>query len=98
VYDIQAQSMQATPTAFASFALAAAAQAHGVNPSLVVLAGVTTDRPEDTAANMFASASAVLGMAPPNDIVGFWLNSQSGVAAEITMSVDFLTMLQGAGY
>jgi hypothetical protein len=101
VYDIQAQGLQDTPDAYAGFALAAAAQAHQADggAAMIVIAGVTTDRgAEDTPANMFESAIAVLGKAAPGDVVGFWLNSMTSPSSEITTSTEFLAMLQDAGY
>ena len=98
VYDIQAQSLQLNTLQYSTFARSAAAQAHAINVDLLVLAGVTTDRAGDTADNMFSSANAVLGLLPPENIAGFWLNSTASDAAQIGIATNFLQQLRAAGY
>jgi hypothetical protein len=98
VFDIQAQSLQTTTTAWTTLVQNAATQARAANSGLIIVAGLTTDRAGDTAGNLYAAATSVVSLSMPTLVTGFWLNSMASSAAGITSAMDFLTQLQAAGF
>jgi hypothetical protein len=98
VFDIQAQSLQTTTTAWTTLVQNAATQARVANPGLIIVAGLTTDRTGDTAANLYAAATSVVSLSMPTLVTGFWLNSMASSSAGITAAMDFLTQLHAAGF
>lgn len=78
VVEIQAQSLEGTPSLYAEFVAAAARQARAANPSVVVLAGVSTNdagRPA-TAEEIEAAIAATRSI-----VAGYWVNVPSPGAA-----------------
>ena len=71
VVDVQAQSKEHDPAAYASFVLQAASAVHGRRTAAIVVAGISTNPPSGpvTGAGLAAAMTAVLGQAQ-----GFWLN------------------------
>lgn len=71
VIDIQAQGLEADASAYASFVRKAALQARRANPSVIVLAGISTNPNGDrvTAAEILASIHATRAF-----VNGYWLN------------------------
>ncbi len=78
VYEIQAQGAELDTHDFVSYVRKAAEQARGANPSIIVLAGISTNPTgrSVTAKELLACVKAV------SDVVGgYWLNIPSGGAA-----------------
>jgi len=89
VVDVQAQADQTTELHYARFVDAAASQARGSNPRVVVLCGLTTMRQGDTVSNMLADAIAVRAA-----VNGYWLNVHGADPAELDMAAVFLDLLR----
>jgi hypothetical protein len=69
--ELQAQSLERDPAAYARFVRDAAAQARAANPKVTVLAGLSTN-PPGTAVDSQQLAAAV--QASRADVAGYWLN------------------------
>jgi hypothetical protein len=75
VYEIQAQGTESDPKKFREFVRAGAKQARAANPTVIVLAGISTNPSGErvTAADLFKAVESV------RDVVdGFWLNIPAG--------------------
>ncbi len=78
VVDIQAQGLEGNPAAYASFVQSAAVQARRANPSVIVLAGISTN-PNGRAATASEILAAI--QATRRVVDGYWLNiPAAGVA------------------
>jgi hypothetical protein len=76
VIDLQAQSLETTPSTYKSFVEQASAQARKAKPSIVVLAGLSTSPntpASPTASQLEQDASAVQPY-----VSGFWMNIPDG--------------------
>jgi hypothetical protein len=69
--ELQAQSLERDPEAYATFVHAAAAQARARNPNVTVLAGLSTN-PPGAAVNSQQLTDAIVASRP--DVDGYWLN------------------------
>jgi hypothetical protein len=69
--ELQAQSLERDPEAYATFVHAAAAQARARNPNVTVLAGLSTN-PPGAAVNSQQLTDAIV--ASRSDVDGYWLN------------------------
>jgi hypothetical protein len=69
--ELQAQSLERDPVAYAAFVHEAAAQARVANPKVTVLAGLSTN-PPGTAVDSQQLAAAI--QASRGDVDGYWLN------------------------
>lgn len=69
IYEIQAQALQPSVTAYQNFVTAALAQLRTKNPTMPVLAGLTTDR-GDSANVIYANWQAT-----HNQVSGYWMNT-----------------------
>jgi hypothetical protein len=69
--ELQAQSLERDPEAYASFVHAAAAQARADNPNVTLLAGLSTN-PPGTAVSSQQLTDAIVASRP--DVDGYWLN------------------------
>ena len=69
--ELQAQSLERDPAAYAAFVREAAAQARVANPKVTVLAGLSTN-PPGTAVDSQQLTAAV--QASRSDVDGYWLN------------------------
>ena len=69
--ELQAQSLERAPAAYARFVREAAAQARGANPKVTVLAGLSTN-PPGTAVDSRQLTAAI--QASRADVAGYWLN------------------------
>lgn len=78
VVEIQAQSLEGTPSLYAEFVTAAARQARAADPSVVVLAGLSTnDAGRPASAGEIEAAIA----ATRSIVAGYWMNIPSPGAA-----------------
>ncbi|WP_194924658.1 glycosyltransferase family 2 protein [Catenulispora pinisilvae] len=71
VIDVQAQSLERDPAAYARFVSAAAAQARSANPAVTVLAGLSTN-PHGSAVTPEMLVSAMVATA--GQVSGYWMN------------------------
>lgn len=69
--ELQAQSLERDPAAYASFVREAAAQARAGNPNVTVLAGLSTNPPGATVDSQQITAAIQASQA---DVDGYWLN------------------------
>jgi hypothetical protein len=69
--ELQAQSLERDPSAYATFVREAAAQARAGNPDVTVLAGLSTN-PPGTTVNSQQLTEAI--QASKSDVAGYWLN------------------------
>jgi hypothetical protein len=69
--ELQAQSLERDPAAYARFVREAAAQARVANPNVIVLAGLSTN-PPGTAVDSQQLTAAI--QASRADVAGYWLN------------------------
>jgi hypothetical protein len=71
IVELQAQSLERDPAAYAAFVRAAAAQARADNRNVTVLAGLSTN-PPGAAVNSQQLTDAIVASRP--DVDGYWLN------------------------
>jgi hypothetical protein len=88
IYEIQAQADQATASGYARFVKAARHQALAVNPHLVLLAGLTTDR-GGSPALIVACWKATHKL-----VAGYWMNTNTGT---VRVAANALTRIRQAG-
>lgn len=69
--ELQAQSLERDPTAYATFVRDAAAQARDANPNVTVLAGLSTNPPGAAVDSQELTAAIQASRA---DVAGYWLN------------------------
>ena len=75
IIDIQAQGLEQNLPAYVSFVRAAAAQARSVNPTVIVLAGISTNH----SGNRTSASQLVAAVNSTKSIVnGYWLNDPAG--------------------
>jgi hypothetical protein len=88
VIDLQAQSLETTPSTYKSFVEQASAQARKANPSIVVLAGLSTS-PNTTASPTASQLEQDASTVQPY-VSGFWMNIPDGdnAMAEEVMTTE----------
>jgi hypothetical protein len=98
VLDIQAQGSEANPAQFTAFVTAAAAQARAANPTVEVLAGISTN---PSGGRLTAAAVDRAAQAAGPHVAGFWLNDPAPSAACPRCAGPYpqvaLTALRGLG-
>ncbi len=102
IVDIQAQSLQYDPAAYAALVSAAAAQARAANPHVLVVAGLTTGRNHPDGSGPTSDDLVRAVQATRSVVDGYWLNVPSPgadcpqcSAFRPDLAIDFLHHLGG---
>lgn len=88
--DIQAQSDQLNLSQYASFVSSAALQIHSANPSITIIAGLTTYR-------SYSASSVVNAWRATHTVVqGFWMNVEDSSSSALSNAVQALETIKAS--
>jgi hypothetical protein len=94
-FEIQSQSNEFRPRRFAHLVRLAAAQARRANPSVVVLAGLSTAPPSGVATAAIMTRAAI---ATIRYVAGFWVNVFPSHPGQLRTAIRFFGSMRRSGY